>query len=323
MRNKSGDLAKTGSVVGRWLLVVDRKNHVSRFPSSVSRWSLRLLSCALVGFLLGAGSILWAGPQGAVPPQLDGGSRATESGEGTAAAARQLFDLLNGERVKAGLAPMAWDDRLAAAAQEHARLMGHENRLAHQLPGELPLQQRLTAVPLNHAGENVAVAGTVAEAHTGLMGSPPHRANILSSEFNAVGIGAIWTGMGLWVVQDFAERIPELSGQAAADLIANAYAQARTEAGQKPLPRTEVENLSRLACDMARHGRADASPVLQLPDAHYAVAYTSLAPGQLPPDMLRVRAVRDVKRFEVGVCFARTASYPSGTYWVLVGFFVH
>jgi uncharacterized protein YkwD len=274
----------------------------------------------LLGFLLATVSFVWAAPQGVVP-RPEGGSLLIEAPEGAAGAARQLFDLLNHERVKTGLPPMAWDDRLAAAAQEHAQLMGRQNRLAHHLPDEPPLQQRLTAVPLVHAGENVAVGPTVAEAHAGLMASPPHRANILSTQFNAVGIGVVRTGMGLWAVQDFAERIPEISGQLAADQIAEAFTQARTQAGLKPLTRSDPANLSSLACDMARQGRADANFALGLADARYDVAYTSLDPGKLPADLLRMRTARDVKRFAVGACFAKAKNYPSGTYWVLVVFF--
>jgi hypothetical protein len=199
--------------------------------------------------------------------------------------------------------------------------MAQQNRLAHQFPDEPPLRLRLAAVPLNHSGENVAVSPTVVEAHEGLMASPPHRANILNTQFNAVGIGTVRTSMGLWLVQDFAERISEVSGQLAADQIANVFAQARAGAGLKPLKLSDPEKLSSLSCDMARQGRADASPALRLPDARYGVAYTSLDPGQLPADLLRLRAVRDVKRYAVGACFGRTTTYPSGTYWVLVVFF--
>ena len=41
------------------------------------------------------------------------------------------------------------------------------------------------------AGENLALAPTVEIAHTGLMESPGHRANILRPEFGKVGIGAL------------------------------------------------------------------------------------------------------------------------------------
>jgi len=44
-------------------------------------------------------------------------------------------------------------------------------------------------VSFRTAGENLALAPTVQIAHTGLMNSPGHRANILHSQFGRVGIG--------------------------------------------------------------------------------------------------------------------------------------
>ena len=54
------------------------------------------------------------------------------------------------------------------------------------------------------AGENLALAPTLQIAHTGLMNSPGHRANILQRDFGRVGIGIMDGGVhGLMVTQDF------------------------------------------------------------------------------------------------------------------------
>jgi uncharacterized protein YkwD len=54
------------------------------------------------------------------------------------------------------------------------------------------------------AGENLALAPTLQIAHTGLMNSPGHRANILRREFGRVGIGIMDGGMrGLMISQEF------------------------------------------------------------------------------------------------------------------------
>jgi uncharacterized protein YkwD len=53
-------------------------------------------------------------------------------------------------------------------------------------------------------GENLAGAGSVAEAHDGLMGSPGHRSNILNRAYNKIGIGIVNQGKhGLVVTQLF------------------------------------------------------------------------------------------------------------------------
>jgi uncharacterized protein YkwD len=54
------------------------------------------------------------------------------------------------------------------------------------------------------AGENLALAPTVTVAHTGLMHSPGHRANILRPQFGKVGIGILDAGRhGIMVTQNF------------------------------------------------------------------------------------------------------------------------
>ncbi|MBV9988254.1 MAG: hypothetical protein JO301_11270, partial [Chitinophagaceae bacterium] len=54
------------------------------------------------------------------------------------------------------------------------------------------------------AGENLALARTPPMAHTGLMNSPGHRANILNRLYGRVGIGIIDGGRhGLMISQEF------------------------------------------------------------------------------------------------------------------------
>ena len=123
---------------------------------------------------------------------------------------QQLFQLVNRDRAQAGLPTLVWDDRLAAAAQKHARLMAERNQPEHQLRGEEPLARRLASVPWDVCGENIALNTSIGRANTWLMNSPPHRANILNRRFNAVGIGVVWKGNQVWVTEDFARR-PGLS----------------------------------------------------------------------------------------------------------------
>jgi hypothetical protein len=237
---------------------------------------------------------------------------------GDPSSAQQLFQLLNRDRAQAGLPPLAWDDGLAAAAQKHARLMADRSQLAHQFPGELPLQRRVTAVPLDLSGENVAIDVSIPEANTGFMHSPPHRANILSREFNAVGIGVVWKGNQMWVAQDFARRIESMSDGAATDRVAAAVARVRAQAGLPRLQRIGDSRLAALACDMGRHNRVDTDKALKTTYALMATAYTTSKPGELPQTASQVALQRNARSYGVGVCFQRSSSYPSGMYWVLL-----
>jgi hypothetical protein len=57
-------------------------------------------------------------------------------------------------------------------------------------------------------------------AHTGLMNSPGHRANIMRTAFRNVGIGMMDAGAyGLIVTQEFSNGLPNLFGAASFILI--------------------------------------------------------------------------------------------------------
>lgn len=266
----------------------------------------RLAEIVLKALLLGI-VLLIAGPVTNLMP-----ARADKVGGD----ARQLFDLLNGARAKAGLPPLAWDARLATAAQRHTQAMADRQRLAHQLPGEPELERRLAAVPLDSSGENVASGPDIPSIHNGFMHSPPHRANILNPSFDAVGIGIARRGADLWATQDFAQRMPEISRQTAADQVARAFNEARAQAGQPMLKRLPSRRIEQVSCSMGEEGRPDADAVLRLLGARNALAYSTTDPSRLPAKTADAVHARDVDSYSVGACFVRSSTYPSGIYWV-------
>ena len=113
-----------------------------------------------------------------------------------AAAERQMFDLVNEERVTAGLAALAWDDRLVPVARAHSEEMFKLKYFSHQSPVSGTPFDRLKAAGITYrgAGENLAYAQSVTIAHRGLMQSQGHRENILRPEFTRIGIGVISGG---------------------------------------------------------------------------------------------------------------------------------
>jgi uncharacterized protein YkwD len=124
-----------------------------------------------------------------------------------------LFDHVNESRVLAGLPALRWDARLAAAAREHCALLVQHDGLSHQFPGEPGLQERLNSAgaEFSVAAENVALAPTPDEIHYEWMHSPPHRANILDAQLNAIGVAAMPGNKGLYAVQDFSHAVEQLS----------------------------------------------------------------------------------------------------------------
>ena len=118
----------------------------------------------------------------------------------------RMLELVNGERVAAGLRPLTADPELAQVAEQHSADMFERGYFAHVTPdGRDPFERMREAnVRFLSAGENLALAPTLQIAHSGLMHSPGHRANILQKDFGRVGIGILDGGIhGLMVTQDF------------------------------------------------------------------------------------------------------------------------
>ena len=119
---------------------------------------------------------------------------------------QQMLEMVNKERTASGLRPLVADPELTEVARRHSADMFARGYFAHDTPeGRTPFDRMRDAnVNFLTAGENLALAPTLPVAHTGLMNSPGHRANILRGQFGRVGIGIMDGGMrGLMVSQEF------------------------------------------------------------------------------------------------------------------------
>jgi uncharacterized protein YkwD len=118
----------------------------------------------------------------------------------------QMLTLVNQERTSRGLKPLVMDEELRKVAREHSEDMFVRGYFSHYTPeGKDPFDRMRDAhVTYRTAGENLALAPTLQLAHTGLMNSPGHRANILHTQFGRVGIGILDGGRrGIMVSQEF------------------------------------------------------------------------------------------------------------------------
>jgi uncharacterized protein YkwD len=126
---------------------------------------------------------------------------------------RELFELLNHERVANHLPELKWDDALFKAAREHALRMLDLDEIEHQLPGEPGLEERLAAsgARFTFIAENIALGRNASTIHSGWMDSPGHRANILRARATSVGIAVVRGTAGLYAVQDFSQAFGNVS----------------------------------------------------------------------------------------------------------------
>ena len=118
----------------------------------------------------------------------------------------EMLEMVNKERVKNGLKPLRNDPELTSVARAHSTDMFARGYFAHDSPeGKSPFDRmRAANVRFSKAGENLALAQTLEIAHTNLMNSPGHRANILHPAFGRLGIGIVDGGFyGLMISQEF------------------------------------------------------------------------------------------------------------------------
>jgi len=130
---------------------------------------------------------------------------ATEGLRADREAERRLLELMNLERERLGLAPLKWCDQCAQVARLHSKDMYEEGYFSHVGVDGLDPFDRMRRANINYeaAGENLAIAPSVAEAHEGLLASRDHRENMLRPTFDEVGIGIFRGPYGLMCTEVF------------------------------------------------------------------------------------------------------------------------
>ena len=125
----------------------------------------------------------------------------------TASLERELFNATNRERLAHRVPALQWNDSLAMAARRHASEMANKDALSHQFTGEpsLPSRVKQTGARFVWLSENVALGPNPSVIHAEFVKSPPHRANILDSDMNVMGVGVVERNGKLFAVEDFSK----------------------------------------------------------------------------------------------------------------------
>lgn len=237
------------------------------------------------------------------------------------AAENELLDAANKSRELASIPPFRMDETLRAAARAHAQRMVATEQLEHRLPGELSLLERIaqtSTLKMDRVGENIAYAGSASTANETLMHSPPHRENLLDRGFNLAGIAAIWSKGRLYVVQDFAHEVPTYSAQQSRKLIGRTVGELRQQAGLPELIQRTPPKLDEAVCTLAQENPSNARLIATAYDNRKIVTYTQSRPEVLPSAAVSMLRDPSIRQFAVGACYARNATYPTGTYWVAI-----
>ena len=126
-------------------------------------------------------------------------ANATAATASKRALVRATLCVLNAERARHHLRPLRLNRRLSRAAQRHSRAMAQRKFFSHTSLGGASFVDRIRSTGyLSGArswavGENIAYGSgsrsTPRSIGSAWMNSPPHRSNILSSSYRAIGIG--------------------------------------------------------------------------------------------------------------------------------------
>jgi len=234
---------------------------------------------------------------------------------------QQLLVFANQSRHQAGAPPLSVDSGLSQAARTHAQSMLDARQLSHQFEGEPALPQRLAATTdaqLDQEAENVALDYDAQHGHEHLMSSPPHRANLLNPAYNVIGLGVVRSGDRLYIVEDFGHALPNYTIPDLKDRIARSVSGLRTQSGHPALSRRDLLIADDAACSMARADKLGTSPVHKLAERFTVLTYTSLHPEALPNGAIHALTSQNLSSFSIGACYSRTATYPTGVYWIVL-----
>jgi uncharacterized protein YkwD len=116
-----------------------------------------------------------------------------------------IFNRVNSDRAANGLGPLSWNPQLSCLATDHSNTMATTGDFSHRdlaatirdpaYAGYSTLGENILVGPANMTGDAMEDAW---------MNSPGHRANILSANFDSIGIGLATSADGrVWATQNF------------------------------------------------------------------------------------------------------------------------
>jgi uncharacterized protein YkwD len=114
-----------------------------------------------------------------------------------------IIDLTNAERKKEDLPPLKMNPKLMEAARAHAKNMADQDKLDHVLDEKDPVDRaKVAGYKSGYVGENIAWNQKTAKAVLETwMDSEGHRKNILTKEFEEIGVAVVKNKKGepYWV----------------------------------------------------------------------------------------------------------------------------
>jgi hypothetical protein len=185
-------------------------------------------------------------------------------------------------------------------------LILQNGQLSHQYPGEASLTARAgqAGAHFQTIAENIAQGPSADSIQKQWMNSPPHRANILDANLNAVGFSVVQHADTLYAVADFAHIVPSLSNdQVEAAIVKLLAARGIQASGSSPD--------ARKTCEMD-HGSAGGTK------PGFIMRWQSTDLTRLPDALEERLGTRTYHSAEVGACASGNSGAGFATYNIAV-----
>jgi hypothetical protein len=119
----------------------------------------------------------------------------------------EMLERINALRVEAALPPLVRHAALDEAARVHSLDMAENDMLAHVSPrtGDPAARVRAAGVRATRIAQNIALRRTTSDAMLSILGSEPHRQQLLDPALTHVGLAAIVSDRGVYVTQVVAQ----------------------------------------------------------------------------------------------------------------------
>lgn len=139
-------------------------------------------------------------------------SNATVNEKFMAEVEQAIYNKVNEERAKAGVSALSYNTTMEKYARIKSQDMGDKNYFSHtDLNGNyITTQMKADGVTYNAWGENIAYIGGITDPTalanqfmTNWMNSEGHKKNILSTNFNSIGVGVYKIGNKVYATQEF------------------------------------------------------------------------------------------------------------------------
>ncbi|MGB9236918.1 MAG: hypothetical protein WCC04_21110 [Terriglobales bacterium] len=247
-------------------------------------------------------------------------------------AADQVFSMVNQMRVAAGVPLLKQDQHIGEAATFHVIEFAKREMPADQYADEPWLSERLRMAEVRSgmAGELLLRAREVQQIPDKLKDDETLQKIFLNPKFTLAGFAAMRSGPWLYIVGDFVQLLDNLSIGEVEDLVVDTVQHRRTAKKITPFKVVPMLPLRAVACDMAKKDSLTVTPLNPYTAADNMTPRSksfrmlSLAtpdPRLLSNDVQGPTNDPKINALSVGVCFARSKTYPTGTYWIALEFY--